>query len=71
MLTAVALGAGADIASLRQSQSAGAQTLPAAGQESFDRGDNLPLQGTDERGTIETAIEEQKFLKCRIYRAAA
>ena len=56
------LGAGADIASLRQDQSAGAQTLPTVGQKSFARSDNLPLQGTDERGTIETSIEEQKFL---------
>ena len=32
VLTAVALGAGADIASLRQGQSAGAQTLPTPGQ---------------------------------------
>ena len=37
MLTAVALGAGADIASLRQGFGAGAQTLPAAGQNAaFD-----------------------------------
>ncbi|MDY4190774.1 MAG: hypothetical protein SOX72_00960 [Oscillospiraceae bacterium] len=62
MLTAVLLGAGADIASLRQGFGAGAQTLPAAWPENFTQGDNWPLQGTDERGTIETAIEEQKFL---------
>lgn len=55
VLTAVLLGAGADIASLRQGFGGGAQTLPAAGQENFARGDKLP----NFEGAV---ISSQKFI---------